>query len=194
VQVIGIENLPDPDLKPAPVYICNHASQIDAAAVYFFDRRFKWIAKQSILYLPGVGLVMFLAKHVLIQRKGRNNKSVSNLFEKADAAVQSGIPMFFFPQGTRRISEKLPFKDGAFIVAQNNNSLLVPLSIEIPHNVWNTWYPISLLWSDDRPTVRLTIHKPIANVASRDREEIKAQSMQQIYSVLPETADCCKEN
>ena len=102
VQVVGSENLPNPDLVPAPVYVANHASQIDVAAVYAIQRRFKWIAKQSVVYLPGVGGVMLFGDHVLIQRKGKNKKSVQTLFEKSQASVESGIPMFFFPQGTRK--------------------------------------------------------------------------------------------
>ena len=67
-------------------------------AVYFIRRRFKWIAKQSVLYIPGVGGTMYLGDHVLINRvKGKNKSSVSNLFEKSDAAIQAGIPMFLFP-------------------------------------------------------------------------------------------------
>jgi hypothetical protein len=58
VKVVGQENLPETDnRKPAPVYICNHESQVDAAAVYFFGRRFKWVAKGSVVFLPGVGQV-----------------------------------------------------------------------------------------------------------------------------------------
>jgi lysophosphatidate acyltransferase len=149
VQVLGQENLPNGSsaIIPAPVYISNHASQIDAAVVYYLDRRFKWIAKKSVLYVPGVGQVMWLSQHVLIDRKkGANAKSVSNLFEKSNAAVQSGLPMFFFPQGTRSIATRLPAKDGAFIVATTNQSTLIPISIDVPRNVWNFWYPLNQLW------------------------------------------------
>jgi hypothetical protein len=58
VRVVGRENLPEgDDQRPAPVYCCNHSSQIDAAAVYYVDRRFKWVAKGSVVFLPGVGQV-----------------------------------------------------------------------------------------------------------------------------------------
>lgn len=186
VRVVGRENLPPLGIIPAPVYIANHSSQADAGAVYFLDRRFKWVAKKSVLYLPGVGQVMWLSQHVLIdRRKGKNGKSVSNLFEKSDAAIQSGLPMFFFPQGTRQIAERLPAKDGAFIVAQNNCSALVPVSIDIPVTAWNSTYPLSLLWGGGRPLVTLTVHKPISTDGNDDREVLKHKCMQQIYSVLP---------
>jgi 1-acyl-sn-glycerol-3-phosphate acyltransferase len=186
VQLKGMENLPDENMVPAPVFVANHASQIDVGAVYFLGRRFKWIAKSSVLYVPGVGQVMYLSKHVMInRRKGKNQKSVDNLFDKSDQAVQAGIPMFIFPQGTRRIAEKLPFKNGAFIIAQKNSSPLVPISIEIPTNAWKSWYPFQLLWTRDSPAVIITVHKPIPVTGKEDREALKKQCFDQIYSVLP---------
>jgi lysophosphatidate acyltransferase len=186
VQLKGIENMPDEDMVPAPVFIANHASQIDVGAVYFLRRRWKWIAKKTVIYIPGVGQVMYLSKHVMINRRtGKNKKSVNNLFEKSDQAVQSGIPMFVFPQGTRFIAEKLPFKDGAFIIAQNNCSPLVPISIEIPTNAWTSWYPLQLLWTRDSPSVIITVHKPIPVTGKEDRETLKKTCFDQIYSVLP---------
>jgi hypothetical protein len=99
-EIRGLENLPPDDGSiPAPVYAANHASQIDVAVVYCIGRRFKWISKNSVRYLPGVGLIMSLSQHVFIQRTGKNKKSVSNLYEQSNKAIQSGLPMFFFPQG-----------------------------------------------------------------------------------------------
>jgi 1-acyl-sn-glycerol-3-phosphate acyltransferase len=128
---------------------------------------------------------MWLGDHVIIQRKGNNKKSVSDLFAKSNRAIKSGIPMFFFPQGTRRIAEKLPFKDGAFIVAQDNKSKIVPISLEIPKNAWNTLYPLSLLWTKECPVVKMTIHKPIQTTGSEDRQELKERCMKVIYDALP---------
>lgn len=186
VQVIGWDNLPPVGIKPAPVYVANHASQIDTGVVYFLDRRFKWIAKSSVLYLPGVGQIMYLSQHVFIDRNKRKNaKSVSTLFDKSNASVQSGLPMFFFPQGTRQIAERLPGKDGAFIVAQTNKSPLVPVSIDIPPTVWKSLYPLNLLWNGDTPIIKLTIHPVVQVSGKEDRETLNQQCMNQIYSVLP---------
>lgn len=126
---------------------------------------------------------MLLGGHVLIDRvKGKNKKSVSTLFDKSNAAVQSGIPMFIFPQGTRQIAKRLPFKDGAFIIAQNNKSPLIPISIDIPLNAWNTWFP---LLRNEVPEVKITIHKPIEVTGKEDREDLKKRCFDQIYSCLP---------
>jgi 1-acyl-sn-glycerol-3-phosphate acyltransferase len=187
VQVKGIENLPMENIIPAPVYICNHASQLDVGAVYYLNRRFKWVAKKSVLYLPGVGQTMFLGQHVLIdRRKGKNEKSVNTLFQKCTTAVQAGLPVFFFPQGTRRIAERLPAKDGAFIIAETARSTLIPISIEIPMDAWNSWYPLNLLWGGSRPTIKLFVHKGIPVAEKETREDLKKRCMDQIYSVLPD--------
>lgn len=186
VEFKGLENQPPEDLKPAPIYILNHASQIDIAVVYFIGRRFKWIAKKSVIFLPGVGQLLFLGKHVFVdRRKGKNDKNVSNLFEKSNATVQAGIPMLIFPQGTRRIAERLPAKEGAFIIAQTNKSPLVPVSIDIPENAWNSLYPLNLLWGGERPVVKMTMHPVVTVSGSEDREKLKMHCMDTIYSVLP---------
>ena len=188
VQVIGAEHLPESNDKtvPAPVFIANHASQIDVSLPYYLgqQRRFKWIAKRSIFYIPGVGQCTWLGGHVVIDRRtGKNKGSVSNLYDKSNEAIQSGIPMFLFPQGTRRIAEKLPFKKGAFVIAQTNKSPIIPISIDIPKNAWNELYPLNLLWGAKGPVVKVTVHKPVP--ATDDLEDMKQRCMDQIYSVLP---------
>lgn len=194
VEIRGEKNLPVEDGScPAPVYVANHASQVDLAVVYFLGRRFKWISKESVRYLPGVGLIMTLGQHVFIQRTGKNKKSVSNLFEKSANAIQSGLPMFFFPQGTRRMAVRLPFKDGAYRVALENQSQLIPISIDIPLSCWNSMYPLCLLWGGSVNNVVLTVHEPIQAKSGMDKEELKKKTYDAIFSVLPLIGEEVKE-
>eukprot|EP01083_Nonionella_stella_P272498 924078_1 len=62
---------------PAPVFIANHCSQLDVSAMYFVLRRFKWIAKQSVRYIPGAGNIMVLSGHIFIQRD-RDRRSITS--------------------------------------------------------------------------------------------------------------------
>jgi 1-acyl-sn-glycerol-3-phosphate acyltransferase len=184
VEIRGQQHLPPFTTKaPAPVYIANHSSQLDAAVVYFLKRRFKWIAKASVFYVPGAGQIMYLSGHVFINRKSGNNKnSVASLYEKSNAAIQSGLSMFFFPQGTRNLAQRLPFKDGAFNVAMENGSDLIPISIDIPTSAWNRAYPFFAKAEAD-PIV-LTIHAPISS-KNIDKEALKQTCFETIYSTLP---------
>lgn len=190
VEIRGMENLPPTEPgAPAPVYIANHDSQIDLAAVYSLNRSWRWISKSQVMFLPGVGQIMYLSDHVFIDRvKKKSDKSkhsstgARNLYLKSNESVQSGMPMFFFPQGTRRLGERLPFKDGAFKVAMENDSVLLPVSIEIPLTAWNSMYPLST--KAPNPVV-LTVHKPIPT-KGKDLEALKKESFDTIYSVLPD--------
>lgn len=48
VQVVGMEHLQIVNgSAPAPIFVANHSSQIDAGVVYWLNQRFKWIAKSS---------------------------------------------------------------------------------------------------------------------------------------------------
>ncbi len=186
VQIKGAEHLPTQKEVPAPIFIANHASQLDVGAAYYLNQRFKWIAKQSVYYLPGVGQVMWLGGHVMIDRRtGKNQSSVSTLFEKSKQALQAGIPMFLFPQGTRRMAEQLPFKNGAFVMAQTNQTRLIPLSIQIPHNIWNSLYPFNVLWGGTAPLITLTVHPSVKVTGKEDLEDLKQKCVNVIYRVLP---------
>mmetsp|Transcript_16569 Transcript_16569/g.36799 ORF Transcript_16569/g.36799 Transcript_16569/m.36799 type:complete len:319 (+) Transcript_16569:171-1127(+) len=191
VVIRGEEYLPPDDTppgQPAPVYVANHSSQIDVGVVYYLFRRFKWIAKQSVMYLPGVGQIMALSGHVLIKRTGKNKGSISNLYTKSNEAIQSGCPMFLFPQGTRRLAQRMPFKDGAFNIAIDNETQIVPISIDVPLGVFNDWYPLSLLWGGggNKDHVVMTVHKPIQCKKGMDKAKLKQECYDIIYSVLPD--------
>jgi 1-acyl-sn-glycerol-3-phosphate acyltransferase len=195
VVINGKENLPpsDDESIPAPIYVANHCSQVDLAVVYFLRRRFCWISKQSVKFLPGVGLLLQLNEHVFIQRTGKNRKSVSSLFEKSNKSIQSGSPMFFFPQGTRRMQGRLPFKDGAYILAVDNKTQIIPVSINIPLSCWNSLYPLCLLWGKSVDSVVLTVHKPIHFEEGMDKETLKKLSYDAIFSVIPLIGEEAKE-
>ena len=190
VEIRGQENLPPENGDvPAPVFIANHDSQIDTACVYYINRPWRWIAKSQVMFLPGAGQVMYLSDHVFIDRavkkkkhkKNNSSTGARNLYLKSNESIQAGVPMFFFPQGTRRLGERLPFKDGAFKVAKENDSALVPISIEIPLTAWNSWYPFV---KAPHPVI-LTVHKPIPS-KGKDIEQLKKESFDTIYSVLPD--------
>ena len=178
---------------PAPVFIANHCSQIDCGAVYYVVKRFKWIAKKSVRIIPGAGNIMMLGAHIFIQRSGKNRGSVSNLYEQSNEAIQSGIPMLLFPQGTRRMNTKLPFKDGAFKIAIENESVICPITIHVPPGAWNTLYPLNILWGGHKDKesgernnkVIMTVHEPIVVTKDMEIGALRDKCQEIIYSALP---------
>jgi len=187
VVVKGTENLPvDESSSPAPIYVANHSSQIDAAVVYAIERQWRWIMKSSIKFLPGVGQLTYLGDHVWIDRSSKKNRNkdsstgARHLYEKSDESIREGVPMFLFPQGTRSMGECLPFKDGAFKIALNNDTVLIPISIDIPLTAWNSLHPFG-----KADSIVLTVHKPI-ETKGKDIDTLKKETFESIYSVLPD--------
>jgi len=186
VEIIGSENLPASN-EPV-IYAANHSSQIDIGVSYYLRRSFKWISKRSVVYMPGVGMVMVLGRHLLIDRKGKSSikkmyEEASNLLSKILTDNEKGS-IFIFPQGTRSMSERLPLKDGAFNMAVRDGVSIIPISIDIPDNLWNDIYPFA-----SPRTTKITIHKPIAVATDSDKENLKKLVGDAIYSVLPSRED-----
>lgn len=185
VEILGEDHLPDDDgksLNNCVIYAANHSSQIDIGVSYYLNRRFKWISKRSVVYMPGVGMVMILGRHLLLDRKGK--VSIKRMYEQAtywlDKKGRETCPIFIFPQGTRSMSKRLPFKDGAFNMAISSEVPIIPVSIAIPNNLWNNLYPFG-----PPEKVTITIHKPIPVCKETEKESLKKLCEDIVYSAVP---------
>lgn len=122
--VIGLENLP-PDGEKGMVFVSNHQTSVDIALFYYIgaERRFSWVSKSTVFLIPGVGLLMKIARYVALTRGNRD--SVKKMFDDCKERLAAGWSVMIFPQGTRRRLKVLDFKDGAFQLAIDSNSVVV---------------------------------------------------------------------
>lgn len=122
--VEGLENLP-PDGEKGMVFVSNHQTSVDIALFYYIGaaRKFSWVSKSTVFLIPGVGLLMKIAKYVALTRGNKN--SVIKMFDDCKNRLASGWSVMIFPQGTRRRLKILDFKDGAFQLAIDSNSVVV---------------------------------------------------------------------
>lgn len=122
--VEGLENLP-PDGEKGMVYVANHQTSVDIAIMYYIgtDRKFSWVSKSSVFLIPGVGMLMKIARYVALTRG--NPDSVKKMFEDCKERLAAGWSVMIFPQGTRRRLKMLDFKQGAFQLAIDSNSTVV---------------------------------------------------------------------
>eukprot|EP00752_Nemacystus_decipiens_P006842 g6144.t1 len=148
--VIGLENLP-PDGDKGMVYVSNHQTSVDIALFYYIgaERRFSWVSKSTVFLIPGVGLLMKIARYVALTRGNRN--SVKKMFDDCKQRLASGWSVMIFPQGTRRRLKVLDFKDGAFQLAIDSNSVVVPFTLDLPED----------LFHGPKKRTKITVHKPI---------------------------------
>jgi len=141
VSVAGTSNVPGRRGEGgAVVYCMNHQSMVDIIVMYFLNQRAVWIAKKSVSFLPGVGQVMVLGRHILLDRNGRS--SIKEMYKLAKDKLFHNTSIYIFPQGTRSRVKTLPFKHGGFSIALETGADVIPVSVFIDKDAWSGWFPL----------------------------------------------------
>ncbi len=110
------------------IIICNHQSMLDIIVLFRLMAYFRWISKTEIFRVPVVGWIMYMNNYINLKRG--DQKSIFRMMEISRKALLSGIPVLIFPEGTRSASGELQqFKDGAFILAIDTKTDILPLII-----------------------------------------------------------------
>ena len=127
VRVKGLELL---DPKQTYVFVSNHRSYLDTAAMFVFTgRRIGLLAKKELLKVPVLGVGMGFVNVMAIDRT--NRESAIRTTEAAARRIQSGVSFAVFVEGTRaKPGELLPFKKGAFYMARQAGVPVVPVAIK----------------------------------------------------------------
>lgn len=137
LRVTGRERLP---WRGAAVLAANHASTLDILALFALYRPYKWVSKREQFKVPFIGWNMSLNGYVSLVRGDRD--SVVRMLTHCKELLARGIPVLFFPEGTRtRTGELQPFKDGAFQLAHELSCPLIPIAVHgtgaaLPKNGW----------------------------------------------------------
>lgn len=126
VEISGQENLPGEN--EAVVIVANHESMSDIWAMYYLDIQFRWLSKASIFKIPMIGRAMGWSEYIPIARGNRS--SHAEAMRQSEDRIRKGIPMFFFPEGTRSEDGTIKeFKIGAFKLAKDTQVHVLPVAI-----------------------------------------------------------------
>ena len=127
VRVKGLELL---DQKQTYVFVSNHRSYLDTAAMFIYTgRRIGLLAKKELLKVPVLGVGMGFVNVMAIDRT--NRESAIRTTEAAAQRIKSGVSFAVFVEGTRaKPGELLPFKKGAFYMARQAGVPVVPVAIK----------------------------------------------------------------
>ncbi|HEX3249457.1 MAG TPA: lysophospholipid acyltransferase family protein [Pyrinomonadaceae bacterium] len=127
VEVRGLELL---DPKQTYVFVSNHRSYLDTAAMFIYTgRRIGLLAKKELLKVPVLGVGMGFVNVMAIDRT--NLESAIRTTEAAAKRIQSGVSFAVFVEGTRaKPGELLPFKKGAFYMARQAGVPVAPVAIK----------------------------------------------------------------
>eukprot|EP01117_Protostelium_nocturnum_P004133 TRINITY_DN1542_c0_g1_i1.p1 TRINITY_DN1542_c0_g1~~TRINITY_DN1542_c0_g1_i1.p1 ORF type:complete len:285 (-),score=94.69 TRINITY_DN1542_c0_g1_i1:42-896(-) len=163
-------------LPEATICVSNHLSIADPAIISHLPWEMKWLSKASVGYIPFVGWGMVVAGDILVKRG--NKDSAKMAMKKCAEWLKVGANVMIFPEGTRTRDGVLgEFKDGAFRLAIETQSDILPLAIlgtekAIPVRSWKM-----------APSVgRVTVGKPISTkgMTIKDLENLKKTSREQI--------------
>ncbi len=110
------------------VVVSNHESFADILLISHLPWDMKWLSKIEMMKIPVLGWMMYLAGDVPV-RRGEGRSAVEAMHRCRDRLRQH-VSVMIFPEGTRSAtSELLPFKDGAFRLAVDNETPILPLAL-----------------------------------------------------------------
>ena len=179
VEVKGREHI---DPGQSYVLVSNHQSQYDIFLLYgWLGVDFKWVMKQELRKVPGIGVACESLGHIFIDRS--NHATALATLEAAKTKIVDGTSVIFFPEGTRSRDGKLKrFKKGAFRMAVDLDLPILPLTVTGTRDV------LPAGTSDVLPgSATLVIHEPVpvTGVEPADCQTLSDQVRDIIATSLP---------
>jgi len=117
------------------VLVSNHTSMSDILSIFLLNRQFKWVAKDSLFYIPFFGWAMSAMRYVRLKR-GHHGSIRDSVRETRKWLNKRGVSVLIFPEGTRSKTGKLKsFKNGAFKLAIESKKPIVPIVVTGTHDM-----------------------------------------------------------
>lgn len=173
VKVEGREKL---DSKQSYVFLANHQGYFDIFLVYgFLGHNFKWMMKEYLKKMPFVGVACMASRHIFV---GDSISAINKAVTMARETLRGGMSMVIFPEGTRSHDGKMiPFKRGAFMLANEIGLPIVPITINGSFKIFSrhaksvSFFPLTMI-----------IHDPITE-EQRSGKPTKV-FMQEVYDII----------
>lgn len=110
------------------VVVANHESYADVFLISRFPWEMKWLSKDTVFNIPLMGWMMQMAGDIRLVRGDRD--SAAEAIVQCRDRLQKRVSVMIFPEGTRsRTREMLPFKDGAFRLAIETGTPILPIAV-----------------------------------------------------------------
>lgn len=161
------------------IFVANHFSFLDIAVGMKIVRNyFSYMGKASVKKVPLLGY-LFAKLHIQVDRSDKNSRFTS--LRRSKEALRSGRSLFIMPEGGI-LSEtiptmKQPFKDGAFALAIESNTPIVPITYL---NLWRIMPASFIFWEFPK----VVIHEPLSP-EGKTMDELK----QEVYTIIQTELD-----
>lgn len=119
---------PPADPRHPYVVVSNHESFADILLISHLPWEMKWLSKAAFFRIPVVGWMMGLVGDIPVHRG--DSRSAVKAMVACRERLRLGVSVMIFPEGTRSMRpELLPFKDGAFRLAIDEQLPILPLAL-----------------------------------------------------------------
>ncbi|MBL8959625.1 MAG: 1-acyl-sn-glycerol-3-phosphate acyltransferase [Gemmatimonadetes bacterium] len=110
------------------IAVSNHESYADIFLISHLPWEMKWLSKETMFHIPCFGWMMRMAGDIEVRRGERT--SIVEAMAAARDRLAKKVSVMIFPEGTRsRSGEMLPFKDGAFRLAVETGTPILPMAV-----------------------------------------------------------------
>ncbi|MFH1469988.1 MAG: lysophospholipid acyltransferase family protein [Pseudomonadota bacterium] len=168
MEVRGWEHLSTPSGR---IIAFNHNSFLEVLLLSALNvPRYSWLGKRSFLYIPVMGVGMWLLGGHFIDR-GHKKKAHASIQKLGEDLELHRLSAYVAPEGTRsRTGALQPFKMGLFHLALDTGAPIVPMVI---YGVHDLLAPDD--WKVSPGTVHIEIHPPI-DTSGWTRESLREQA------------------
>ncbi len=169
-RVEGRENV---DSTKTWVIVLNHSSMVDIPMLYWLPLNFRWVARDSLLRMPFIGLYMLLHGDILIPRDNLRKAATMVMNDGRMWLFDRRVNVAIFPEGTRsKTGEIGRFKPSAFALAKEAGVGILPVVLSGSKFIGKRG---GLPWRHD---FRVQVLPPVSaeEVAARDPKEIMEET------------------
>jgi 1-acyl-sn-glycerol-3-phosphate acyltransferase len=160
------------------VFFANHQSHIDIPIILVaLPVAFRFAAKKELFRIPFLGWHLRRSGHIPVDR--HNPHAAVKAFRGATEKLRSGTSLVFFPEGGTSLDGDLkPFKGGGFVLAEQSQAEVVPVTIRGSRTVLlPTTYHVR------GGAVEVTLGKPIPS-GGFTRRELTARVREEMITVF----------
>ncbi|AQG81144.1 lysophospholipid acyltransferase family protein [Spirosoma montaniterrae] len=180
---VRIEHRFRPDPKQVYVFCANHFSYLDIPAMgVVIKNYYAFVGKSDVKHIPLLGY-MFAKLHLQVDRDRPNSRAYS--LAKSIRTLASGRSIVIFPEGGIRAPhppQMVPFKDGAFVMAIQQQVPIVPVTLLNNHQILPDKKKVRMHWQP----LRAIVHPPIdtKNLTQNDATWLKQETYRIIDAEL----------
>lgn len=117
-----------PDPRRPYLAISNHESYADIFLISHLPWEMKWVSKEAIFRIPLMGWLMRMAGDIELRRDDPDSRAAAR--REITDRLSKRVSVMVMPEGTRsRTGEMLPFQTGAFIIAIETGTPILPMAV-----------------------------------------------------------------